>query len=101
MTDIATFWEWDPAKNAANRRDHGLSFETAVLVFEDPLAATVEDPYPYERRWRTTGMVGAVVLMVAHTWPERNAVTGNEVGRIISARKATSHERNAYEEGTC
>ena len=101
MADGAPFWVWDPAKDAANRRDHGLGFETATLVFDDPLAATVEDPYPYEQRWRTVGMVGAVVLMVVHTWPERNVDTGNEVGRIISARKATSRERNAYEEGTC
>ena len=101
MTDGAALWVWDPAKDAANRRDHGLGFETAMLVFDDPLAATVDDPYPYEQRWRTIGMVGTVVLMVVHTWPERNADSGNEVGRIISARKATNRERNAYEEGTC
>ncbi len=100
MTDGAPLWEWDPAKDATNRRIHDLRFETAALVFDDPLAATVEDPYPYEQRWRTIGMVGTVVLMVVHTWPERDADTGNEVGRIISARKATGHERDAYEEGT-
>ena len=44
-------------------------------------------------------MVGQVVLMVVHTWPEADQVTGEEMGRIISARKATSHERKAYEEG--
>ena len=101
MTDGTPFWEWDPAKDATNRHVHGLGFETAALVFDDPLAATVEDPYAYEQRWRTIGMVGTVVLMVVHTWPERDAGTGNERGRIISARKATSRERNAYEEGTC
>ncbi|MYB84489.1 MAG: BrnT family toxin [Chloroflexi bacterium] len=101
MTDGAPFWIWDPAKNAANRHIHGLSFETAALVFDDPLAVTIEDPYPYEQRWRTVGMVGTVLLMVVHTWPERDVDTGNEVGRVISARKATSRERNAYEEGAC
>ena len=40
-----------------------------------------------------------VVLFVVHTWPEVDK-TGEEVGRIISARKATGHERRAYEEGT-
>ena len=40
-----------------------------------------------------------VVLLVVHTWPEEDE-TGEEVGRIISARKATRRERRAYEEGT-
>lgn len=53
-------WTWAPGKNDANRRAHGLSFETAVLVFDDPLAATRDDPYPYEARWRTMGLVGGL-----------------------------------------
>jgi hypothetical protein len=40
-----------------------------------------------------------VVVFVVHTWPEPDPDTGEEVGRIISARKATAHERRAYEEG--
>jgi uncharacterized DUF497 family protein len=44
------------------------------------------------------GQVGTVILFVVHTWPE--AEPGDEeTGRIISARKATAHERKAYEEG--
>ena len=92
-------WTWDLEKDSLNRESHGLSFETAMLVFDDPLAATRADPYPGEQRWRTIGMVGEVVLLVVHTWPEAGHVTGDEVGRIISARKATRHEREAYEEG--
>ena len=92
-------WTWDREKNAANRRIHGLSFDVAMLVFEDPLAATVEDPWSAEMRWRTMGMVGPIVVMVVHTWPEADPVSGEAVGRIIGARKATSHERKAYEEG--
>ena len=38
-------------------------------------------------------------VLVVHTWPQPDPDTGEEVGRIISARKATSHERRAYEEG--
>ena len=37
--------------------------------------------------------------MVVHTWPEFDAGSGEEIGRVISARKATTHERAAYEEG--
>lgn len=39
-------WTWDPAKNRTNRRSHGINFEAAIYVFDDPLAATREDPYP-------------------------------------------------------
>ena len=92
-------WIWDPDKNEANRRIHGLSFEAAALVFDDPLAATIEDPYPRERRWRTMGMVGPTLLLIVHTLPAMDPASGEEVGRIISARKATHRERRAYEEG--
>jgi len=39
-----------------------------------------------------------VLLLVIHTWPEEPE-EGEQVGRIISARKATARERRAYEEG--
>ena len=91
-------WIWDEAKNHANQHNHGLSFETAQLVFDDPLAATRADPYPQEQCWRTMGAIGSVVVMVVHIWPEPDPRTGEEVGRIISARKATRRERMAYEE---
>ena len=70
-----------------------------MFVFDDPISATQGDPYPHERRWRTVGMVGTQVVMVVHTWPDVDMATGEEIGRIISARKATRHERRAYEEG--
>ncbi len=92
-------WTWDEAKNEANLRAHSLSFEAAVFVFGDHWSATREDPYPYEQRWRTIGMVGTQVVMVVHTWPDPDTETGEDVGRIISARKATRREREAYEEG--
>ena len=59
-------WTWDANKGRINRRKHGLSFETAQLVFDDPLAASRQDPYPHERRWQTIGMVGNVVVIVVH-----------------------------------
>ncbi len=95
-------WVWDEEKNRINRRDHKVSFGIAELVFDDPLAVTLPDPYQDEERWRTIGspsMSSDVVLFVVHTWPEADE-TGEEVGRIISARKATRLEREAYEEGT-
>lgn len=92
-------WTWDDDKNQTNTRDHGLSFETAQWVFRDPLAASRRDPDASEERWQTIGMIGPVVVFVVHTWPEADPETEEDVGRIISARKATSHERRAYEEG--
>lgn len=93
------FWIWTDEKNRTNRRDHGLSFETARLVFADPHAASRLDPHPDGDRWQTIGAVGPVTIFVVHTEPALDPSTGVETGRIISARKATSHERRSYEEG--
>lgn len=92
-------WTWDEDKNHINRQKHGLSFETATLVFEDPLAAHRPDPNSDDERWHTIGLIGNVAVIVAHTWPRAMHGTDVEVGRIVSARKATAHERKAYEEG--
>jgi hypothetical protein len=88
---------WDEAKNRTNKRDHGVSFETAKLVFDDPLHLSVLEGYEHsEECWRTLGLVGSmVILLVVHTYAEQN---GEEVVRIISARKATPRERARYAE---
>lgn len=92
-------WTWDPAKERANRRRHGLGFDTASLVFDDPLALSRPDDHPGEERWNTVGAIEGAIVFVVHTWPDPDLDTGEEVGRIISARRATTHERKAYEEG--
>jgi uncharacterized DUF497 family protein len=92
-------WIWSENKNRENRRKHMLSFETAQLVFDDPLTASRPDPCPHEERWQTIGMIGPVTVIVIHTSLEANLSTGEEIGRIISARKATAHEKKAYEDG--
>ena len=68
-------------------------------MFDNPLSATREDPFPSEQRWRTIGMVGTQIVKVVLTWPTFDTETGEEIGRIISARKATRREREAHEEG--
>lgn len=93
-------WVWNEEKNTSNKQKHHLSFETAILVFHDPLAASRRDQYPYEERWQTIGVISNVVVLVVHTTPELDRATGEEVGRIMSARKATTHERRIYEEDT-
>ena len=91
-------WIWDDNKNRANKRKHGLGFDTARLVFDDPMMAHRLDVDSVEERWLTIGAIGGLVLVVAHTWPKPEAESGIEVGRIISARKATVRERRVYEE---
>lgn len=91
-------WEWDDAKNVSNKSKHGLTFETAVLVFDDPLHQTFPDPYEYEERWHTYGFIQHFLIVVVHTDPivqNGKVVTS---GRIISARQATSRERRKFEE---
>ena len=90
-------WTWDGKKDRHNRRVHGLRFETAQLVFDDPLAVSRPDHSASEERWQTVGLIGDVIVFVVHTWPEPDS-GGEEIGRIISARKATAHERKVYEE---
>jgi uncharacterized DUF497 family protein len=77
---------WDERKNRVNRRKHGISFETAVLVFDDPYHLTTQDrEVEGAARWQTIG------VLVAHTLSE-----DEDVIRIISARKATPRERSIY-----
>lgn len=85
---------WDPRKAAANVRKHGVSFEEAASVFADPLALAVEDAGDPAR----TVLIGVSerlrVLLTVYTEIDEDSI------RIISARRATSHERRHYEEGT-
>jgi uncharacterized DUF497 family protein len=88
---------WDQNKNRSNQVKHKVSFEVASLVFEDPFHLSILDRIENgEERWQTLGMVGSVVvLLVAHTFAE---LGGEEVARIVTARKATRKERQKYEE---
>ena len=90
-------FDWDEAKNLANQKKHHLSFEEAIHVFSDPLALTKQDRVVRgEERWQTIGTVrDIVVIVVAHSIHQGN---DEDIYRIISARKATSSERNHYEE---
>lgn len=96
VTDMR--FEWDEKKSRRNLAKHKVSFETATLVFDDPHSLSRFDRIQdREERWQTLGIAGGiVVLLVAHVDYEED---GEAIVRIISARKATRHERKAYEEG--
>jgi len=87
---------WDRRKNRANQKKHHLSFETAMLVFDDPFHISVQDRETEgETRWQTLGMAGELqILLVAHTVDEEAGMI-----RIFSARKATRREREIYAQG--
>jgi uncharacterized protein len=90
-------FDWDPTKAKTNLAKHKVSFETAALVFIDPVALVEQDRYvDGELRWQTIGMVdGYLILLVAHT--SYDAENNVEVIRIISARKVDPKERKRYE----
>jgi uncharacterized protein len=89
-------FEWDPKKAVRNLHKHGVSFEEAATVFEDPLATYYEDPDHSitERRHLTIGKSanGRLIHVAFANRAERI--------RIIQARKLTKNERRQYEEET-
>lgn len=91
-------FEWDELKNTANKEKHQISFEEAKEVFEDPLHISKLDyRFSYfEERWITIGSNKSDnILVVANIFFDDD---GEEIVRIISARKATSKERDFYEQ---
>ena len=92
-------FSWDEMKNLINQRKHGISFEIAKLIFDDPLHISRQDRDENgELRWQTIGIAGGMVLLlVAHTLNQEKS--GREYIRIISARRATKLERKIYEQG--
>ena len=87
-------FEWDPAKDASNRRKHGVSFEEARSVFYDEFAVQFYDE-PHSsggERFLMLGMSsGAHLLLVCLCERDSGGVI-----RIISARKATKQESSFY-----
>jgi hypothetical protein len=88
-------FEWDENRAIANLAKHGVSFEEAKTVFDDPFYVDFYDPDHSvdEHRYIIVGHSQRKrLLMVAYT--ERGDAT-----RLISARETTWGEREAYEEG--
>lgn len=89
-----TSFQWDEAKRAANLEKHGIDFVDAIAVFEDARRVErVDERRAYgEERRQCIGMVRNHLLFVVFT--RRTGVL-----RMISARKASAHEREAYHAG--
>ena len=83
---------WDESKNRANLKKHGVDFNDAARAWYDPdrLDFFDREHSSDEIRWIFLGAVAGVVLFVVETEPDEETV------RIISARRALSHEEEVY-----
>jgi uncharacterized DUF497 family protein len=91
MEDVE--FEWDDGKASHNLKKHGVSFEEAATIFNDPMIATISDPdhAEDEERYVSIGIsVQGRLLVVIHVEREERI-------RLISCRKATKTERKTYE----
>jgi uncharacterized protein len=98
MNEATSPFEWDSAKDRRNLLKHGVSFETASLIFDDPWILSNKDPSyeDSEERFHALGEIApGVVLFVVFTWREKEE---REKIRLISARKASAYEEKTYEE---
>jgi uncharacterized protein len=87
-------FEWDPAKEAENKRKHHVSFVEAESVFADEYALLIDDPEHSddEARFVLMGLSAKLrVLVVVHAYRETAGII-----RLISARKANGRERAMY-----
>ena len=84
---------WDETKAALNLANHCVNFSYATRVFLDPYRIEEEDPSEHdgEIRHRVIGIVEGRLLFVLYTYRNHHI-------RLISARKATRHERRRYHE---
>lgn len=92
-------FEWDEAKERSNRVKHGITFEDAMAVFDDPDAVFQKDRVvDGELRWHAIGIASEMtILLVAHVIREAFD-EADEVIRLISARLATRKEQILYDE---
>ena len=97
-------YEWDERKNRQNQRKHGgISFELAALVFEDERRLIGLDRVDEagEQRWHALGAV-SIESGIGDRAVSGPCVSGGEDGeeviRIIGARRADKHEYRRYRE---
>ena len=84
-------FEWDEKKNQRNIDSHGIDFCDAALIFENPRIESTDNRKDYgELRHIALGRSQETVLCVVYTWRDKNLI------RIISAWKASKHDRERY-----
>ena len=92
---------WDDEKEKINIRKHGIDFKTAASVFVDSylyIESNSVDDYTGEERFDAIGMIaGNRTIFVVYV--DRVAIGGEDIIRIISARRAEKEERKRYVDG--
>lgn len=83
---------WDQKKNAGNIRRHGIDFRDVVDMFNHPMLVCPDRRRDYgEDRWVGVGLLRNIVAVVVYVeWEDEETI------RIISARKATRYESEAF-----
>ena len=90
---------WDPAKAKRNQRAHGVSFEAAKDVFDDPHHVAADNCFVEidgEQRYQIIGMTRNLVLLLV-VFVDRSQ-PNTEVIHLISARKAVDYEESIYKD---
>ena len=86
-------FEWDEHKRRANLRKHGIDFADSEVIFSGPTKSILDDRFDYgEERFLTFGFLYEWVVVVTHT------ETADRI-RVISIRKATTHEQALFFKG--
>ena len=83
-------YEWDPGKNEKNLKKHGVGFEFACCVWDDPYVCHLRSAYTSEERWLYVGKTPWCYLTVCVTFRKDSI-------RIISARRSSKREIDEYE----
>ena len=85
-------FEWDENKNRSNVEKHDIDFRDASLIFSAPMRVISDNREDYgEERSIGYGLLDNRVVVVAFTEPEEDVV------RVISIRRALTHEQKQYE----
>lgn len=90
--NVRAVYEWDERKREINLKKHGLDFQDAWLVYENPEKLTLPAEYSAEERWLDVAVVETRGLSLGLVYNIRN----NKI-RIISFRAASRKERKQYE----
>lgn len=89
-------FEWDESKASVNLKKHGVNFEEAKTVFDNPLAVIFDDEARSINEQRE--------IIIGHSWRNRLLLVSfterPDAIHIISARLATRREREEYEQNT-
>jgi|SRR5215469_7547795 len=94
-------YSWDSTKAERNRRLHGISFEQAIQIFDDPCHIVIENYYfseDGEQRYQAIGRSGDLLLLTV-IFVDRSDEHHIRL-RFITARKVTRYEESLYQEAS-